>query len=573
MAETYESKINSEHVQGWTRRTVADGDYLQSKTIQPLVNRDSILAKGLDDTNTLINGMSDKVDDVETKCNAQEALVKSLSGDVEDFCTSATEAFEQIKANEQTLAGNVEGVQQSVKTLSGDIWNMNFMGFKDSTTVFVKEEIEQGKHMFSFSSVGGGGGGTSYDMAWYPSINDEGNMSWQWLQTTIAPTTKKVIPDFTISDYHLYYTYADQPASTDWIDLGNIRGPQGQQGSQGPAGANACALTATSESVTDGTQVTISYTSGGNVLAQFTVNDGQKGADGSAGANACPISAKSTTTGKTHNVKIFYTSAANPDTNPLADFNVLDGQDGQGSSYVFDNTTMSGNGSQQTPYGVDTDVLATHTWVEDQHYIANVYDIVGNNGVSAEKDTANNQYIVGLSGRYVNVSGDTMTGPLVVNSTTNHPIVGISQRGDSDDFAVFGATRKKSNNNFGTTWLGVGQDGQGVLKNIPNTTTSAATEPASNGAYTQITFSQDNNAVPSIDINAKLNGDNHNYKSVVVPQQSYNSMSSFDATNGPNYMLRKLNNGSFDIGACVINVTEVPTATEANTYYFVYDLV
>ena len=72
MAETYESKINREPVQGWTRRTVADGDYLQSKTIQPLVNRDSILAKGLDDTNTLINGMSDKVDNVETKCNAQE---------------------------------------------------------------------------------------------------------------------------------------------------------------------------------------------------------------------------------------------------------------------------------------------------------------------------------------------------------------------------------------------------------------------------------------------------------------------------------------------------------------------
>ena len=172
---------------------------------------------------------------------------------------------------------------------------------------------------------------------------------------------------------------------------------------------------------------------------------------------------------------------------------------------------------------------------------------------------------------YVAVTGDTMTGPLVVNATTNHPIVGISQRGDTDDFAVFGATRKKSNNNFGTTWLGVGSNGQGVLKNIPDTSTSASTEPAANGAYTQITFSQDSNAVPSVDINAKLNGSDHNYKSVVVSQQSYNSMSAFDATNGPNYMLRKLSNGSFDIGACVINVTSLPETTEANTYYFVYD--
>lgn len=302
MAETYESKINREPVQGWTRRTVADGDYLQSKTIQPLVNRDSILAKGLDDTNTLVNGMSNKVDNVETKCDAQEALVKSLSGDVEDFCTSATEAFEQIKTNEQTLAGNVETIQQSFNTLSGDVWQMNFMGFKDSTTVFVKEEIEQGKHMFSFSSVGGGGGGTSYDMAWYPTVDSTGKIEWAWNPTTSAPPTA------------------------------NIKGPKGENGTNGTNGTN--------------------------------------GADG---ADACPISAKSTDIENGHNVKIFYTSAANPDTNPLADFNVLDGQDG--SDIKFDtgtNATMSGTGEDNTPYGVNTDVLATQTWVENQHYIANV---------------------------------------------------------------------------------------------------------------------------------------------------------------------------------------------------------
>jgi hypothetical protein len=47
-------------------------------------------------------------------------------------------------------------------------------------------------------------------------------------------------------------------------------------------------------------------------------------------------------------------------------------------------------------------------------------------------------------------------------------------------------------------------------------------------------------------------------------------MSSFDNTNGPNYMLRKTASG-FDIGAAVINVTELPAQTEANTYYFIYD--
>lgn len=467
MAETYESKINSEHVQGWTRRTVADGDYLQSKTIQPLVNRDSILAKGLDDTNTLINGMSDKVDNVETKCNAQEALVKSLSGDVEDFCTSATEAFEQIKANEQTLAGNVESVQQSVKTLSGDIWNMNFMGFKDSTTVFVKEEIEQGKHMFSFSSVGGGGGGTSYDMAWYPSVDTAGNISWEWNQTTTAPTTTNIkgpkgedgptgpdgkTPVLSANSYNLYWKYSD--ATSGWTNLGNFRGEQGETpridstNKHWYIGETDTGIVAEGKDGKDG-------------------QDGTNGTNGTNGADACPISAKATEITNGHNVKIFYTSAANPDTNPLADFNVMDGEDGHGSSDVFDNTTMSGNGSQQTPYGVDTDVLATHTWVENQHYIANVtvnttafsgdgtsdnpldlkinnpnsnkkygyqpgngwaeiseggtvYDIIGNNGISAKKDTANDRYEVGLSGSYLPTLGGTVSGETILSGTQDN---------------------------------------------------------------------------------------------------------------------------------------------------------
>lgn len=516
MAETYESKINSEHVQGWTRRTVADGDYLQSKTIQPLVNRDSILAKGLDDTNTLINGMSDKVDDVETKCDAQEVLVKSLSGDVEDFCASATEAFEQIKTNEQTLAGNVEGVQQSVKTLSGDIWNMNFMGFKDSTTVFVKEEIKQGKHMFSFSSVGGGGGGTSYDMAWYPSVDAAGNISWEWNQTTTAPTTANIkgpqgatgptgpdgkTPVLSANSYNLYWKYSD--ATSGWTDLGDFRGEQGVTPHIDPTnkhwyiGETDTGIVAEGKDGTDG-------------------KDGTNGTNGTNGADACPISAKSTEITNGHNVKIFYTSAANPDTNPLADFNVMDGEDSHGSSDVFDNTTMSGNGSQQTPYGVNTNVLATHTWVENQHYIANVttdtttisgtgltdsplgitktkkdnwdsayevseaykvasgkfvtsaaadfpnagqygiikdnngihwgeiqggggtvYDIVGNNGISAKKDTANNQYIVGLSGSYLPTSGGTVSGKLTVSGSDFDNSLEII-RGGSDTSASTG---------------------------------------------------------------------------------------------------------------------------------------
>ena len=162
--------------------------------------------------------------------------------------------------------------------------------------------------------------------------------SWAWNTTTIAPPTANIkgpkgeegptgpngkTPVLSANNYNLYWKYSD--ATSDWTDLGNFRGEPGETGG--------------------------------------------KGADG---ADACPISAKTTTNGKTHNVKIFYTSAANPDTNPLADFNVLDGQDGQGSSVAFDNTTMSGTGQSDDPYGVNTDILATKNWVSEQQYIANI---------------------------------------------------------------------------------------------------------------------------------------------------------------------------------------------------------
>lgn len=44
-----------------------------------------------------------------------------------------------------------------------------------------------------------------------------------------------------------------------------------------------------------------------------------------------------------------------------------------------------------------------------------VYNIIGNNGVSAKKDTVNDRYEVGLSGDYVKKSGDTVIGELVLS--------------------------------------------------------------------------------------------------------------------------------------------------------------
>lgn len=537
---------------------------------------------------------------IEVLDNNFNTLSAAVASEAEAITNLQNNKQDKIYVDANTISGN--GTNDSPYTVIGG--NQKELEFIDSTTVTVHKDEQDDKIIYSFSAAGGGGGGTSYDYAWIPSVAQNGDISWTWGEYTTAPETQ------------------------------NIQGPAGPQGPSGASGAKGddgfsptvttAGIEPTTEHPQGGTSVTITDKTGEQEFDVWNGANGANGANGTNGISPTISTSPSSTTehpqGGTHVV----ISGADG----KHEFDVWNGENGAGATNYFDSTTISGAGTQASEYGLKTDAAmylsntsaysatyAEQYWDEVEHNyltISNVvnyldttkidipsgtgcenkfwlYHTFGNNGwyeayswlcnrfiwengISGIPNVAEGIVHLGLSGKYVNTSGDTMTGPLVVNSTTNHPFVGISQRGDSDDFAVFGATRKKENNNFGTTWLGVGSNGQGVLKNIPNTSTSASTEPESNGAYTQITFGQNNNAVPSIDINAKLNGSDHNYKSVVVPQQSYDSMSNFDATNGPNYMLKKLSDGSFDIGAKVVNVTSIPQNTEANTYYFVYEV-
>ena len=52
-------------------------------------------------------------------------------------------------------------------------------------------------------------------------------------------------------------------------------------------------------------------------------------------------------------------------------FDVMNGRDGAGATYTFDNITLSGDGSQNSPYGVNTNYFATKTWVDQQGFLKN----------------------------------------------------------------------------------------------------------------------------------------------------------------------------------------------------------
>ena len=193
----------------------------------------------------------------------------------------------------------------------------------------------------------------------------------------------------------------------------------------------------------------------------------------------------------------------------------------------IDNTTLSGDGkSSDTKLGVKTDVIAT-------------------------KDYVNSSFLP--------LSGGTVSGEVTVSSSgtcllavgTEDTLMGQSR------VVNMGDTTAK-----GTNWLGVSQSNQGFIKYV-----NGGDVGALNGTSIQINFAPDGaNSYGNITVNSQ----NNMSKVINVPTASYNSMSSFDSTNGPNYMLRKTASG-FDIGAAVINVTELPQQIEANAYYFVYD--
>ena len=193
----------------------------------------------------------------------------------------------------------------------------------------------------------------------------------------------------------------------------------------------------------------------------------------------------------------------------------------------IDNTTLSGDGkSSDTKLGVKTDVIAT-------------------------KDYVNSSFLP--------LSGGTVSGKVTVSSS------GTCLLAVGTEATLMGQSRVVNMGDTtarGTNWLGVSQSNAGFIKYV-----NGGNVGDLEGTSIQINFAPDGaNSYGNITVNSQDNMS----KIINVPTASYNSMSSFDSTNGPNYMLRKTASG-FDIGAAVINVTELPQQTEANAYYFVYD--
>ena len=252
---------------------------------------------------------------------------------------------------------------------------------------------------------GGGGGGEQCASAWRPAVDDAGILSWTLSTSTTTPAPTNIkgpqgpiglqgetgpegpagpqgdkgdtgpqgeqgpqgpegpsgtngkdapIPEFQInnSNAHWEWKYTNE---SNWTDLNivasgavgpqGVQGPSGTKGDTGAKGADATPLTATTATIADGTQVTISYTSGGDPLAQFNVLNGAQGASGQKGADGISPIVELTEIHDSEypqggwNVKITDAEHQSGQT-----FQIFNGRDGQGATVDL----VEGNGIKIT---------------------------------------------------------------------------------------------------------------------------------------------------------------------------------------------------------------------------------
>lgn len=204
--------------------------------------------------------------------------------------------------------------------------------------------------------------------------------------------------------------------------------------------------------------------------------------------------------------------------------------------------TLSGDGTSSNTLGVNWSNLSAN--------LINSANTASNAWISGTEFSSFAQIKTAIdskqsAGDYLPTSGGTVSGQLNISGGSNF----------DNQFLRFSRDGVQAHSR-----IGVGSNGALVFKH---------NNGAGQNLQMEISTEYENNAYKNGSIILKAGGTEKS-KVVNVSISGANNMSAFDATNGPNYMLRKTADG-FDIGACVINVTSLPAQTEANTYYFIYD--
>lgn len=584
---------------------------------------------------TTVTEISDAVsahgESIETLDINFNTLSAAVAGEAEAITNLQNNKQDKIYVDANTISGN--GTSASPYTVIGG--NQKELEFVDSTTVAVHKDEQDDKIVYSFSAAGGGGGGTSYDMAWYPTVDTDGKIEWAWNPTTSAPPTANIkgpqgdtgptgpdgkTPVLSANSYNLYWKYSD--ATTGWTNLGNFRGEQGPAGDDGISpsvstvdipGSETHPQGGTSVTITDktgehqfdvwnginGEGASVNFLDGNGIHVQqdginytISVSADYSGAAVASAKNwvnaqgyvlSGALNPENSISGKWRNGQYYDFGLKASAENALAavggkvdkPVDKLSGTyileiDNNGQSfgwtplpidefvygedlntYIYPEAGLSARFDAVNyimHFGINTANMnsdrlygfTTNGWSEIDNWFMNHFQF--ENGVSGIPDMTNYKMLIGLSGDYLPTSGGTVSGQLVVSGGSSF---------DQENLKFI----RTGQNGYGR--IGLASDGALALK-------------VDNGAGDTLQINMSTEGSTGY---GNINVTNHGNQSKVVnvPTTSYNNMNTFDPTNGPNYMLRKTASG-FDIGAKVVNVTSMPQNTEANTYYFVYEV-
>lgn len=335
MATSYTTTIKNLKPQGWSRQTVADGQALNNSFLEPTHQKDLKLAEGLDATNDRIDSVNTQMTTLGQRVSNAESTVANIGEEVQSY----SQEIAQLNSNLQIVSAAEGDLATSLGTVTEKLNEHKNLVSVDSTTIAGDGSAES-----PYTVIGGGGGG-GVSKVYVPNV-DGGNLS---------------------------YTLSAASAAESQIGPWDIKGPKGNDGAKGN---DATPLTAATATIAGGTQVTISYTSGGDPLAQFNVLSGASGQNGTNGVSPTVSITDAPTTehpqgGKT----VTITDADHPGGQSFDIWNGIDGQgatinllEGDGIQITHESSTTNYTISVSADYS-GAAVASAKNWVNAQGYV------------------------------------------------------------------------------------------------------------------------------------------------------------------------------------------------------------
>lgn len=313
MATTYIENIDNLRPDSWTKKTVADGPTLTNSFLNPTHEKDQILARGIDTINSKLSTYDTKISNVNTRLDTVNENIDLVNADIADVENKLDEIEHETSAKLEKVYVNGQ--------LKGDGTQNNPIGIETSSFPSTSALYGLKKNGQWAEIINGGGGGGPV-----PTI--VGNMG---------------VSAAYVSENNQY-----------------VIGLSGTKNLVFESSADTIVF-ASSAAGKYNFEVNPELVNKWNAGTSAFTNNGFSGIGTSSSRIGVDETGMSTS----------YKYGWDPNTHKWAYIN-----EGGGSSDNFDVTgdhhTISGDGSIAHPYSVNTDEIATHDWVREQGYIANI---------------------------------------------------------------------------------------------------------------------------------------------------------------------------------------------------------